>query len=270
MYLAIDVGGTKTLLASFEETGGAPVKEVRFATPKTYEEFLEVLKQQLKGFEDVHFSAAGVGMPGTLDRSAGVLVSYGNLGWKNNPVKSDLQTILGCPVFVENDAKVGGLSEALLIKNDFKKVMYITIGTGVGLTLIIDGVIDTTYGDRGGKAVPVMVDNQEVEWESIASGSAIKRQFGKMASEITDGQSWKVIAHNLALGLSKVIEEKQPEAVVIGGGAGKHFERYGELLKEELTTMLPVVPALLPAQHAEEAVIYGCIELIKQNHGPSA
>jgi predicted NBD/HSP70 family sugar kinase len=270
MYLAVDVGGTKTLLASFEEDGTL-VKEVRFPTPATYEAFLEDLQAHLPLLGVFTFGAAGVAIPGVIDRKTGVGISFGNLSWKNTPVKTDLEAIIECPVYVENDAKVGGLSEALLIKNEFKKVLYVPLGTGIGITYITDGVIDTNYGDRGGKDVKVTVNGQEIEWESIASGSAIKRQFGKQATDISDEASWKTIAHNLALGLAKVIEEKKPDAVVIGGGAGSHFERYGELLKQELTTLLQFpVPAILPAKHPEEAVIYGCIDLIKQHHGHTA
>ncbi len=270
MYLAVDVGGTKTLLASFEESGGTPVKEVRFPTPEKYEDFLKDLAKHLTELDVEHFSAAGVGMPGRLDRENGICISYGNLGWKNTPVKADLEKVLNCPVFVENDAKVGGLSEAKLIGNGYNSVLYIPFGTGIGVAYIKNGVIDTTYGDRGGRAVLVNFEGRsDVIWEDIASGRAIKKRFGKIATDITDEESWKFIAHLWALGLKKLIDEREPEAVVIGGGAGKQFDRYGEYLKDELQVILDPTPfpAIVPAKHPEEAVLYGCIDLIKQNHG---
>jgi glucokinase len=267
MYLAIDVGGTKTLLATFQEDGATAVKEVQFPTPATYEDFLEDLKSQLPLLGVFEFTAAAAGVPGRIDREKGIGISFGNLDWKDVPIKKDLEKILECPVYIENDAKVGGLSEAMLIKDDFKKILYITIGTGIGTTIITNGIIDTNFGDLGGKEVIVEQNGHQVEWESIASGSAIKKQFGKKASEITDEASWEIIAHNLSLGLIKLIKEKQPDAIVFGGGAGKHFDRYGELLKQELSAQLGAsLPTFLPAMHAEEAVVYGCIELIKQNY----
>lgn len=268
VYLAVDVGGTKTLLASYDVGQARFTQEVRFPTPKTYEEFVADFKENLQKLEAKDFVAAGIAIPGVIDRTNGVGLYYGNLTWKNNPVKTDFEQLLDCPVFIENDAKAGGLSEAILIINDFKDVIYITLGTGIGITLITNGVIDTSYGDLGGKAVTVNFDGQAVEWESIASGSAIKKRFGQRATDITDEATWKTITHDLALGLSQVIKEKQPDAVVIGGGAGKPFDKYGELLEAELTKMLDTtLPAILPAKHPEEAVIYGCIDLIKQNHG---
>lgn len=268
MYLAVDVGGTKTLLASFEESGGDPVAEVRFPTPETYEEFLIEFKQHVSELGVARFTAAGAGVPGRIDRETGSGISFGNLGWKDTPIKADLQAILNCPVFVENDAKVGGLSEALNVKDEFKDVLYITLGTGIGISYINDGVIDVVNGDRGGRAVMLEQDGQEVMWESIVSGSAITRRFGRKATDITDVETWSVIAEDLARGLALIIQEKRPQVVIIGGGAGQRFDRYGELLKEDLRELLgDNIPTILPAKHADEAVIYGCIDLIKQNNG---
>lgn len=266
--LAVDIGGTKTLLAVFEHRDGEPIEEIQFPTDKSYPDFLRDFKTHLGKLKDTHFVATGVGMPGILDRETGTGISFGNLGWKNVPIKADLETILGYPVFVENDAKVGALSEACYIKDDFKTVMFIPLGTGIGIGLITDGIIDTKYGDRGGKAVKVTFEGKQVEWESIVSGRAIKERFGKQATDITDESTWKIIAHDLALGLVQLVQEKHPDAFVIGGGAGSHFERYGELLKQELSVQLgDTIPAILPAKHPDQAVIYGCVELTKQNNG---
>jgi predicted NBD/HSP70 family sugar kinase len=271
MYLAVDVGGTKTLLASYDETQARFTQEVRFPTPDTYEQFLEDFKLNLQKLTEVNFSAAGVAIPGDIDREHGIGLRYGNLAWANNPIQDDLSKLLGCPVYVENDAKAGGLSEALLIKDDFKNVMYITLGTGIGIAYIANGVIDVNYGDRGGTEVFVEHEGQaHVMWESIVSGHAIKARYGKKATDITDEATWKVIAHDLSLGLSQLIAEKHPEVVVFGGGAGRHFERYGKLLKAELAPMVDQVPPILPAKHPDEAVIYGCVDLIKQHHGKPA
>lgn len=268
MYLAVDVGGTKTLLASFEENGGNPVKEVRFPTAKNYDDFLKNCEEHLTELGVAEFSAAGMGVPGRIDRSTGSIISCGNLGWKNSPVKADFERMLHCPVYVENDAKVGALSEAMLVKDEFKNVIYIPLGTGIGVSNVIDGLIDVNYGDRGGKAILVEHEGQEIEWEHLVSGSAIVRRFGKRATDITDGPTWITIAHDLAVGLSQVIVDRKPDAVIIGGGAGRPFDRYGERLKQELSTLLPYpMPAILPAKHPDEAVIYGCIDLIKQSNG---
>lgn len=269
MYLAIDIGGTKTLLASFEETGEDPVHKVLFPTAPVYKDFLKDCQNGIGQLGVDHFSAVGIGSPGNSARATPETVSFGpNIPWKNVSLTSDFEALLNCPVFIENDAKVGALSEYRYIKDDFNKLLYIPLGTGIGICIISNGVIDTSYGDKGGNAITVTCEGKEENWERLISGSAIKRRFGKKASDITDDGTWKIIAHDLALGISQLIVQRKPDIVIIGGGAGKRFDRYGDFLKQELAQMvespLPVVQA---AKHAEEAVIYGCIDLIKQNNG---
>lgn len=271
MYLAVDVGGTKTLLAIFRETSGSPEKELKFPTPKNYQDFLNECRKHLALFGVTSLEAAGAGVPGRIDRTSGVGVSFGNLGWKNVPIKADLTRIFNCPVFIENDAKVGALSEYSYVKNEFKSLLYIPLGTGIGISYIKDGILDISRGDRGGRGITVNYEGQESTWEDLISGSAIKRRFGEKASDITDQKTWQVIANDLSLGITQLIEEYRPEAIVLGGGAGKHFERYGSLLKKAIQQSIDgAIPAILPAKHAEEAVVYGCLELIKQNYGKPA
>jgi glucokinase len=62
----------------------------------------------------------------------------------------------------------------------------------------------------------------------------------------------------------------QPEVVIIGGGVGTHFDKYGKLLETELKkyqTPLVPIPPIRAAQRPEEAVIYGCYELVKETYG---
>src|SRR5215210_4214802 len=142
MYLAVDIGGTKTLLALFSDSGRL-LDSVRFETPPQYPDFLKKLE---KTYEDMQHDKGKViscvaGAPGRIDRDKGVVVAFGNLGWENVPLMRDLKKITGLPTAVENDANLAGLSEALLIQHGFKKVLYVTISTGIGGIIIKDGRI---------------------------------------------------------------------------------------------------------------------------------
>jgi predicted NBD/HSP70 family sugar kinase len=173
--------------------------------------------------------------------------------------------MLGCPVAVENDAKAAGLSEALLITNEFKHILYVTIGTGIGIAYIANGILDTSYGDRGGKAIMLKHYGELKEWESFASGRAIAKRFGKKASDITDPKDWQEIAHDIAQGLNDLIGLFEPDVIVIGGGIGTHFDKYKEFLETDLTkSKSGLKPALRQAKRPEEAVVYGCLELARQ------
>jgi predicted NBD/HSP70 family sugar kinase len=269
MYLAIDIGGTKTLLATFTKEGVLKHK-VKFETPQDYKALLNELKTHTTKLPDHDFSAACVAVPGRIHRSSGVIVSCGNLGWKNEPIEADLEKILGCPVTAENDANLAGLSEAILIKNDYKKVLYLTISTGIGSGIITNGIIDPELADSEAGHIILDHDGKFRTWESFASGKAIVKRFGKRASEITDETTWKIIAKDLAIGLLDLTAVIQPDIIIIGGGVGQYFDRFEKALKTEMKRYempLMKIPPIVEAKHAEEAVVYGCYTFIKAKHG---
>lgn len=270
MNVAIDIGGTKTLLAVQDEDGQMS-NPIKFPTDQNYRVFIENLAehaQELLALGPV--SAVVTAIPGRVDRERGVGLDFGNLPWEDVPIRDDIQEIFNCPVAVENDANLAGLSEALLLGPEFKKVLYITISTGIGTGIIINGVIDPTFADSEGGQMPLEYGDKLVAWESFASGSAIVAKYGKRAADISDEATWREIVPLFAKGILDLLATIQPDAVIIGGGVGSHFDRFGDLLKEELNrfaTDLVPIPPILPAQHAEEAVIYGCFELAKAVHG---
>jgi predicted NBD/HSP70 family sugar kinase len=269
MYVGVDVGGTKTLVAVLDGHG-VITEQIKFPTPRNYDEFVRELASAAKSFKQQEFAAGGIGIPATvLDRKHGVGVNFGNLSWQNVPVQQDAERIFDCPFVVENDAKLAGLSEAMLLKDKHARVLYITISTGIGIALINDLAIDTNIGDGGGKVLLMEHKGKMVSWESFASGHAIVERFGKRAEDIHDEATWKVIAHDLAKGFIELIALTEPEIIVVGGSVGTYFDRYGRLLEAEIKKYhVPLVqlPKLMGAQRPEEAVVYGCYDLAKQEY----
>lgn len=270
MYLGVDIGGTKTLVAVLDN-GGVITERAKFPTPPNYDDFLRELTAAVANFTTQDYDAAGLAMPVTVfDRDLGVGVSFGNLPWENVPIHSDVERIVGCPVVIENDAKLGALSEALLLKDSYRRVLYVTVSTGIGVALVVNGKIDTNFGDGGGRAMMFEHDGQVMPWESFASGRAIVQRYGKRAVDISDETTWRHIARDLSLGFLEMIAMFQPDVVVVGGSVGTYFERYGAFLTEALQAYhLPLVPVppIKGAQRAEEAVVYGCYDLAKETYG---
>ena len=265
MILAIDVGGTKTLVASFTMAGEA-TEQIKFPTPRSYAEFLIELEKVVATLTTKKFVRCVIAMPGKIDRVHGVAVAFGNLPWHDVPIVADVSQLFKIPVTVENDANLAGLSEAHLHK-EFRKVVYITVSTGIGGVMIIDGKIDPNTQDAEYGQMLLEHEGVLARWEKFASGSAIVAKFGKRASDITDTGDWYIIAHNIALGLIDVIAATTPDCIVIGGGVGSHFDKFGERLQEDLKNYendLLHVPPLFGAQRAEDAVIYGCYLLAMQ------
>jgi glucokinase len=269
MYGAVDIGGTKTLVAVFDK-GGKVIEQVKFPTPKDYNQFSTELATTVEKLSTKDFQRAVVAIPGTPDRKRGIGLVFGNLPWANVPIEQDVEKAFNCPVKIENDAKLAALSEAINVKDEFRKVLYVTISTGIGGGLVIDGKIDSDFEDIEPGQMILERDGKFEQWEDFASGSAIVEKFGKRASDITDPQTWYVIARNLAVGLNTLVASLDPEVIIIGGGVGSNLEKFQDRLVEQLklyeNPMTPV-PPIRKAAKAEEAVIYGCYELAKAHHG---
>jgi predicted NBD/HSP70 family sugar kinase len=269
MYLGVDVGGTKTLVAVFDRAG--TIREsAKIPTSQRYSTFLKDLEEILAGFSHKEFRAAGVAIPASrIDRTAGVGISFGNLKWRNVPIQADLEKLANCPVVVENDAKAASLSEALLREN-YRKVLYITISTGIGYGMTVDGHIDSHISDGGGASMSAEYRGKRVAWESFASARAIYERYGKKVADITDEGTWKRIAHDLSGGFSELVAITEPDIIVVGGPVGTYFERLKpHLIRKLEDTVLPTVklPRLMKAKRPEEAVVYGCYELAKAVYG---
>jgi glucokinase len=267
MYLGIDIGGTKTLLATLDEKGVIQ-ESYRFITPDKYGDFLKDLALGVDKLSTKKFLATGVGVPGKLNRKEGIDLAFGSNRklWNNIPIRDDIRKIVNCKVSIENDANLAGLSEALLAKQ-FNKVLYVTISTGIGTGFIVDRQIDADMLDTEGGHIMLEHGNKIESWETFASGKAIVKRFGKRASDITDEKTWRIIARNIALGLVNLIVIMQPDVIILGGGVGAHYEKYADFLSEylkEYKDSLFNIPVIQKAVRPELAVIYGCYELIKQ------
>ena len=269
MYGAVDIGGTKTLVAVFDKDGAIKERNM-FPTPKDYNEFVKELGASVAKLSTKNFQVTAVAIPGTPDRKQGLGLIFGNLPWTNVPIEQDAERIFACPIRLENDTKLAALSEAQLVKDSFRKVVYVTVSTGIGAGVVIDGRLDPDFRDIEPGKMTLEHEGRFDQWEDFASGRAIVEKFGKRVSDITEPKLWYIIARNLAVGLNTLIATLDPDVIIIGGSVGGHLEKFQDRLLEELKIyeypMTPV-PPIRKAARPDEAVIYGCYELCKAFHG---
>ena len=262
MYLGIDVGGTKTLVATLD-VNGVIIEKYKFPTPKKYTDFLIELASNVERLTTKDFLSAGVGLPVTnFNRDRGVALTFSNLPWKNIPVHADIENVVHCPVAIDNDAKLAGLSESRL-RNEIKRLLYVTISTGIGFSLIVDGKIDQNFGDAGGRLMLLEHNGRLEPWEKFASGKAIVNTYGSMAKDITDPVIWEKVARDMCIGLLELVAVTEPELIVIGGSVGEYADRFIKPLNQELKkyeTPLLDMPEVEGAKRPNDAVIYGCYD----------
>ena len=260
MIVAVDTGGTKTLIAGYDEAGKITM-EFQFPTPTKRGEYIDLLTTHLTAlFDPAKVDAVVIAMPGIV--KDGIAVWCNNLHWKNFNVAEELKGVLGgAPLFVENDANLAGLAETRQRAPIPTSSLYVTISTGIGSGVITNGKIDP--GLRYSEAGRALVEFDGVvrEWETFASGKAIYNTYGKYARDIKSKRVWNKIADRISRGFLAMIPIIQPDVIIIGGSIGTYFKQYEAqlkgILKEHLPPHIPL-PKLVQAKHPEQAVIYGC------------
>ena len=261
MIIAVDTGGTKTLVTLFSDKGQLEKKR-RFETPMSIPTYIRQLRETIGALSKNHaIKAISIALPGRID-SNDVLVGAGNLPWRNVDIKALLTPHFKVPIFVQNDANLAGLGETRLLKSTPAVSLYVTFSTGVGTGITLNGRLDPALNRTEGGQAMVEYDGAIRRWEDIASGKAIVEIYGKRASEITSERTWHQIADRMSRGLLAQIPLLQPDVVIIGGAVGTHFGKYGDILQklldERLHKSLVIRPKFLQAAHPQEAVVYGC------------
>lgn len=260
MIVAIDTGGTKTLVASFTRDGSRG-KTIRFPTPPDADEYTALLRTTLEeNFGGESVEAICLALPGLIKDNT--VLWFGNLAWKNFDAGKALEGILGgAPLVVENDANLAGLAESRTLEPLPRSSLYVTVSTGIGAGLTTDGHIDRTLGRIEAGHSILEFEGKLQKWESFASGKAIYTTYGVFARDITSEETWQEIAERISRGFVVLIPIIQPDIIIIGGSIGTYFPRYGEKLNQLLQERLPAYipcPPIVQAKHPEEAVIYGC------------
>jgi predicted NBD/HSP70 family sugar kinase len=257
MITAVDVGGTKTLVAQFNGDKKM-INELRFPTPEDQHDFLNELMGHLRQLPDV--TKIVVGVPGRA--RDGVVTQCINLPlWKNVPLQKTLYDAFKCPVLIENDANLAGLAEVNAIAPLPRVGLYLTVSTGIGSGLVVNGRLAPALSEHSMGHMVFNHDGKWMDWERFASGKAIYRHFGKMAHELTTRQEWEWVAQQIAVGLCAIIHPLRPDVIIFGGGVGGYLKEFKKPLEAILDKRLPdasIRPPFRIAKHPFEAVLYGC------------
>jgi predicted NBD/HSP70 family sugar kinase len=259
MLVAVDVGGTKTLVAGFN--GNELLFEQRFVTPQDQDVFLTDLLATLKPYE-LKINILSIAVPGMIDQHSGAVISCGNLPWKNFELRTLIKRHIDCHVFIENDANLAGLGETHNLHKIPQTSLYITVSTGIGIGIIINGKILPALSQSEAGHMMLRRQGKLQKWQSYASGRALKDRTGQFAADIKDDIIWQDVADRVADGLYTLIPTLQPNVIIVGGSIGTYFEQYWHhhleaLLLKNISEYIHV-PPLVQAKTPEEAVLYGC------------
>jgi glucokinase len=179
---------------------------------------------------------AGLGIPATIDHDQGVAIQAVNLEISDVPLRDLMREKLGLPVYIDNDANVAALAEFLFgAGRGARDVVMLTIGTGIGGGLILDG--ETYRGSTGAAAelghIVVQEDGPPCQGncpnhgcvETLASGTAIAREGRKVAEEQPDSALGKALAEGPIVGktVTELAMSGDPLAREVVADAGRHL-----------------------------------------------
>lgn len=249
LYGAIEAGGTKMVVAVVEDTG--EIKE-KISIPTTTPE--ETMPKIIDFFRDKDIKAVGVGAFGPVDvvedsPTYGCIMNTPKLAWKNYNLVGALKEGLNLPVGLDTDVNAACLGEMTYgCARGIKNVVYVTIGTGIGAGIAVDGkllhgmmhpeaghiLISKRVSDRGQSVCPY----HDSCFEGLASGPSIEARWGKKAYELVDKQIvWELESEYIAKGLMNLILVLSPQRIILGGGV-MHQEQLFPMIRSKLTEIL--------------------------------
>ena len=293
--IGIDLGGTAIKLGRFSEDGichqSLSVPTPQPATPEAVLAAMTDAILQLQtppflkgGLGGDRICAIGIGTPGPVDaigRIARVAINLKN--WHNVPLADWLEAKTGLPTILANDANCAGLGEAWLgAGRHFDNLILLTLGTGVGGAVILDGKLFAGHLGAAGELGLIAINPDGPECNSGNRGSleqyvsvqAIRRETGleplELANLAKSGDAkaleyWENYGRYLGIGLASIIYILTPEAIIIGGGISAAAEFFLPTVRAEIERR--VLPSsredlqLLVAQLGNQAGMVGAAKL---------
>lgn len=281
LYIGIDLGGTNISAGIADENGNILVKA---STPTMNGRDSEDILEDMAGLSrrlmeelnvtEKDIEAIGIGLPGIIDKQKGVSVYANNLNFNNVNIVEEMQKKINLPCYIENDANCAAIGENVCgVAYGSENLIYITIGTGVGAGIIINGkVFDGSFGG-GGEAghMVIVAEGEECTcgrkgcWEAYASASALRREGRIAAAKYPNSKIYDLVDGNIklidaktvfdaadlgdevakdiidryikyvAIGLVNLVNIFQPEAIIIGGGVCAQGDKVITPLKEILS-----------------------------------
>jgi glucokinase len=292
--LAVDAGGTSVRLAHFAEGADAPGPVTEWATPRDTGALVAGVIDAVRAL-DTPFDAVGVGIAALVDHDSGTLAWSPHFAG-SVPLGPELGTALGVPVVVDNDANAAALAEATRgAGRGHRMVLMVTVGTGIGGGLVVDGRVERGRGFLG-EIGHMRLDDADTPcqcgllgcWEAVASGTALDRSAATLlggdatgedlvSSAETDGEARKAlatVARWFGVGLGALVNILDPDVIVVGGGVagiGPAFlDPAIEAMAAAVTGSATRLPTpVIPAHFGESAGLVGAALLAHQGRSGS-
>ncbi|MBW4581565.1 MAG: ROK family protein [Tildeniella nuda ZEHNDER 1965/U140] len=287
--LGIDLGGSAIKLGRFNQDGSClQALTVPTPQPAAPDAVLIAMVEAIAQIDpDQQAGAIGVGTPGPTDATGRIARVAINLeGWHDIPLADWLEAKTDRPTVLANDANCAGLGEAWLGAGRwYRNLILLTLGTGVGGAIILEGKLFTGHHGSAGELGlitlnpdgPPCKSGNRGSLEQYASVQAIRRRTGLEPDALSalaatgDAEAlafWQAYGRDLGAGLASLMYVLTPEAIVIGGGVSASADLFFPAMQAEIEQR--VLPSsrpglqLLRAELGNQAGIVGAAKLAWQ------
>lgn len=284
IYIGLDIGGTK-VLAGCANKEGEIFRKVKVKTPLHLEQGLELVNELTHELSDgYNLKGIGVAIGGPINLDNGTVSPLHQPEWRNVALKKLLEEQWKCPCHFEVDTNVAALGEYYLGNYTASKFLYITLSTGMGGGILIDGKI---Y--QGLNGFHPEIAHQSINYrcsfpkriqcecgvddclEALVSGNAIQRIYGKPAEKLTE-KEWDEVAWNLGQGIRNIVTIMAPEVIVFGGGiathGGENFIKKVEAYAAQKLKLVPMPTLRISLLGYDTALSGACYIAVHGTHQP--
>ncbi|WP_172370938.1 ROK family transcriptional regulator [Sporosarcina jiandibaonis] len=278
--VGVDIGGTSVEIAVMNLAGDILEKSVFSTQEQISKNLVQVLADNItslitkSGLENNQIMGAGIGIPGITDVREGIVVDAPSLGWKQYPFLEKMHKFLPFPVYVDNDVNVAALGEQWKgAGRDKSNILQITLGTGIGCGMIINGQLYRGSSFAAGEIGYMVTDKHAAEkaYDSAFSGygfldshvggpSITKRMLKHLRASENESDDWPAkrifelaiagdkkaqniiddaLSH-LAFALINIISIVNPECVILGGGISKSMHHFLPEIISTIDKHLPI------------------------------
>lgn len=205
-YAGIDLGGTFIKGCILTKDGSVIIKDKIKTTLATIAEDIANFVRSLENRAGVKVESIGVGTPGIVDSKRGVVVLAKNVGFKNEKLREKIQKHINLPIYITNDANAAALGEYFVgAGKKYKNLILVTLGTGVGGGIILDGKLFEGHKSAGAEIghITLRVRGEKCTcgrrgcFEAYSSATALIRDTKKAMLKDKESALWKLCDGNI-------------------------------------------------------------------------